>query len=140
MSGDADNGRYSNTLDESVQWTDFPFGPRFQKRGFNVRPSVEDHVSGIDSRHRHWLLHGIASERLAELLVQHNFDECRDTIIHLFLDSRVERFVEGFSAIHLDTLESTGIGNLGVFDLQLSSVPTKLSSNHKVVLRFSAPH
>ena len=61
-------------------------------------------------------------------------------LFHLALDGLVQRSGQFFHARDLHAFEAATFGDLCVFNAKSSSVPTKLSSNQSVVLRFSAPH
>ena len=75
------------------------------------------HVVAVDASHRNRLLHRVAAEGLAKLLVQHHLDEGGLAVLHLCVDGGVQRVCQLVHAEDGNALEAAGLGDAGIGDV-----------------------
>jgi hypothetical protein len=100
-----------STMQETA-WTE-------PQRGSDQIPSepsrslLRAHVLSLDASDHNWLFHGVTPERLAELLVQQNFDEGGDAA---FLSlARLSQCVRQLRhGLDLNTLQAAGLSHARV--------------------------
>merc|ERR1711920_922807 len=80
------------------------------------RHSMGGHVLCFHWAHLHWGFHGVTTEGLAQLLIQHNFDKGCFIALHLSLYSDGQRFLKLVGCRHLDTVQATCFCDLGILN------------------------
>src|SRR5262249_15636393 len=86
-----------------------------------ARPSghlLRLHVLTPDPRHDHRLLHGVAAERLAQLLIEDHLDEGGDAFL-LSFTGRAKRLRQLRLCFHYYALEAAGFGHLCIAEMRI---------------------
>src|SRR6478735_2144037 len=104
-----------------------------------LRHWLRTHVLALDAGHHHGLLHGVAAERLAQLLIENDLDEGRDALLLIF--ARLAQGLGQFGLrFHYDTLEPAGFSHFCIAQMRI-----ELGADEVVVIPedgvalFSAP-